>query len=293
MTRSLPVSFADSIIDRNIAILQDSLLLYSQYYSEDITCVYNLVVAQWARHRLSRTKETLDKFIIHCTKAIILLPIFRAENSVNVVRLLISIACALLERFRVSKQSHDIKYSIEYLRYLRGLPLDSIDIPRDDVTYLLIRALYTTQVDWEAGDGTWDIEEMVVLYRDLLISSSLAGFPNDGFMLLSNAVTKEYLQGRVMSLDHVIELLRDAAKAYPPDSHQIILPLAHTLLIRFIVTHSDDDCEEATALLERVLDPDRPGVCPDSVRDQASTVAAQLAFARSTIFQNPQYSAVY
>ena len=113
------------------------LSIYPLYDPEHITYVYNLVGAQWARYKLSQEKETLDKFILRRTEAIFL-PILRVEHSVNVIPLFFNTACALLERFQKFKQSHDIKYSIEYLRYLRGLPLDSIDIPRGVVSTSLI-----------------------------------------------------------------------------------------------------------------------------------------------------------
>jgi hypothetical protein len=77
----------------------------------------------------------------------------------------------------------------------------------------------------------------------------------------------------------------------PPDSHDVLLRWP-TLYTRFIGTHSNDDYEEATALLERILDPNQPGECPDSIRDQASSLATELALVRSTIFENPQYSEV-
>jgi hypothetical protein len=57
-------------------------------------------------------------------------------------------------------------------------------------------------------------------------------------------------------------------------------------------THSNGDYEEATALLERILDPNQPGECPDSTRDLASSLATLLAYARSTVFDNPGYSEV-
>ena len=243
------------------------------------------------RYQLSNDKETLDKFIIHCTKAILLLPVSRAGHSPNVVRLLFDVAYALLERSEKFKQPHEIKYSVEYLRYLRGLPLDSIDVPRKDVTISLIRAL-ANQINSEDGDGTRNIKEMVVLCRELLTSTLSVGFPNVVFTSLSVAVDIELLRGRVHLLDHVTEFLRDVTKTCPSDSHQVILALARTLCTRFMVTHSNDDYEESTTLLERILDHNQPGECPDLMRDLASSAAAQLAWARSTIFQNPQYSEV-
>jgi hypothetical protein len=61
---------------------------------------------------------------------------------------------------------------------------------------------------------------------------------------------------------------------------------------RFITTHSLDDYEEATALLEKILDPSQPGGCPDSICGLASTLATQLAFIRVTLFRNPEYTEV-
>jgi len=78
----------------------------------------------------------------------------------------------------------------------------------------------------------------------------------------------------------------------PPGSHLVLFALANTLCTRFMETHSNDDYEEATALLEKILDPNRPGECPDSIRDDASSLATLLAFVRSAIFKNPEYSEV-
>ncbi|KAH9164576.1 hypothetical protein EDB89DRAFT_410143 [Lactarius sanguifluus] len=52
------------------------------------------------------------------------------------------------------------------------------------------------------------------------------------------------------------------------------------------------DYEEGTALLERILDPNQSGGCPDSVRDLASYLAGTFAYTRSTFFENPEYSEV-
>jgi chaperonin GroEL (HSP60 family) len=63
------------------------------------------------------------------------------------------------------------------------LSLDSFDVPRNDVTTSLIRAL-AIQVESEAGDGTRNIKEMVVLCRELLTSTLSAGFPDASFYIL-------------------------------------------------------------------------------------------------------------
>jgi len=82
-------------------------------------------MARFTRYTLSQQKEDLDKGIV---QAIILLPVSRAGLSLNVVQLLFRLAFALLHRSEKFEQPEDVKSSIEHLRYLRGLPIDSFDL---------------------------------------------------------------------------------------------------------------------------------------------------------------------
>ncbi|KAH9179047.1 hypothetical protein EDB89DRAFT_770508 [Lactarius sanguifluus] len=277
-------SIAD--IDYDITSLRNSLLLYPRPHSNYITCVYNLANVQWARYRLSQTKEDLDKAIVQFTEAIFLLP-----DSHRIVRLLFRLAYALLFRAEKFKQLDDLNSSIEYLRYLRALPLDFSDALCNLITPSLIRAL-AIQVESEAANGGGNIREMVVLCRELLTSDISADFPVAPFIFLKDAVIAEFCEGRLESLDQVIECLRDAVKIRSPESHGVWFPLANTLLVRFVVAHSNDDYKEAMVLIEGVLDPKQPGGCPDSVRGKATILVALFAHARSAIFQNPRYSQV-
>ena len=236
--------------------------------------------------------EDLDKSIIHFTKAILLPPVYR--NGSHLFQLLFCLASALLERYEVFENPGDINYCIEYLRYLLGLPLDSFDhlIPRNLVTSSLIRA-FATQVRLDDGDGTRNIQEMVVLCRELLTSNMSAAFLIPDFESLSLASNLEYNRGRpIKFLDEVIECLRDAVKVCPPGSYEVLFALANQLFARFSKTHSNRDHEEATALLDIILDPNHPGECPDSIRDLALAVAATLAHLRSVLFEDPEYSEV-
>jgi CHAT domain-containing protein len=280
-------SIAD--IDCDITSLQNSLSLYPRSHPEYTACVNSLSEARWDRYQLSDDKEDLDKAIIHCTEAILLSPVSRDEpHFENIIQPFFHLACALVERFE-SEESEDVKYPIAYLRCLRGLHLDSFDLPRDLINTALIRAL-SIQVELDAVDATRNIKEMVVLCRELLASN--ADFSDETILLLNVAIEAECDRGHVESLDTVIEFLRDAAKTCPPDSLFILLALAITLRARFIESHSNDDYEEAMALLERIIDPSQPGECPDSIRDFASLIATELADDRSTIFENPEYSEV-
>jgi CHAT domain-containing protein/tetratricopeptide (TPR) repeat protein len=129
---------------------------------------------------------------------------------------------------------------------------------------------------------------MVVLCRELLTSKS-TDFPVSTFTCL-NLTATEFNRGRpIQLLDEVIECLRDAVEVCPPGSYGVLFVLALQLFTRFTGTHSNVDYEEATALLERILDPNQPGECPESIRVLASTLATQLAFTRSSVFRDPEY----
>jgi CHAT domain-containing protein len=274
-------------IDNDINVVQNSLSLFPRSDQTHIKSVHFLAKARFARYTLSQLKEDLEKFILHYTEAIFLPP---AAHSLNLVQLIFHLALALLRRSKNFDQPEDIKYSIEYLRYLRGLPLDSFNVPSDIVTTSLIEAL-ATQVRLNVGDGTPNIKEMVVLCRVLLTSKRSADIPVGAFQFLDQAIGVEVIRGRpIQSIDEVIECLRDAVKVCPSGSYSVLASLALQLLTRFKETRSNDDYEESTALLESILDPNRPGECPDSIRDLALTVATLWAFARSTIFKNPEYS---
>jgi len=134
---------------------------------------------------------------------------------------------------------------------------------------------------------------MVVLCRELLTSKISTDDLAAAFPPLNHAIFAAAARGRsAQSLDEVIECLQDAVKMCSPGSHQVLYALANTLCIRFMETHSNNDYEEATALLERILDPNQPGECPNSFRKLGSSLATLLAFVRSAIFPRPEYSEV-
>ncbi|KAH9047145.1 hypothetical protein EDB84DRAFT_1462987, partial [Lactarius hengduanensis] len=134
---------------------------------------------------LSRQKEDLDKSILHCTESILLLPVSWATPPFHVTRSLFLLATALIYRTRDFNQTEDVKYSIEYLRYLRGLPLDKVR--RKGVVSMLIEAL-GAQAKSGTGDGTRNIGEMVVLCRELLTSHIPENLPTPAFTYLTSTV---------------------------------------------------------------------------------------------------------
>ena len=290
-------SIAD--IDSNITFLQNSLSLYPRSHSEHINCIYNIVEERFARYRLSQDKVDLDKSILYCTEAIFLPPVDRHEHPLNnFVQLLCFLAFRLQEHSELD-QPEAVEHSIEYLRYLRGLNLDSFDLPRNEVTSLLIRVL-ATRVTLDAGDRTRDMKEMVVLCRELLTigrlaSNTSADFPIEAFRSLNKAIVAEFKRGRLIQpLEEVSDCLRDAVKVFPSLAglYDALFVLARQLLNRFAETRLNHDYEGAMALFEPILDPSRLGECPDLIRDQSSSLVTDLAFWRSTKPENPEYSHV-
>ncbi|KAN0134110.1 CHAT domain containing protein [Lactarius tabidus] len=292
-----------SDIDRNIARLQNSLSLYPRSHSEHINCVNDLFYARWERFQLSQEKEDHDTSIVHCTEAIFLPHVRGGPPLNNILHLLFALALSLLERYDEFEQPEGVNYSIEYLRYLRRFPsgFASSYIPRTVVTTTISWALLI-QVTLGTGNGTQNIKEMVVLCNELLSSSIYADsdIPTAAFMFLRNAAEVEFDRGLpIQILDEVIGCLRDAVtrKVCPPDSYKVLHALADTLSNRFIKTHSNEDYEEATALLERIIDLAETGECPDSESSRAASEASSLliglAYIRSAIFRRkPEYSEV-
>ena len=289
------VSITD--IDNGIAATRKSLSLLNRSQSQYMTDLHILAMARFSRYQLSHKKEDLDMSILHYTEAIFLPPITQTGPFLNFFQTLFHLAIALLERSEEFEQPEGIKYSFKYIRHLRRFPLDSFDVPRANVTTSLIRAL-RTQVRLGAGNGTENIKEMVALCNELLSSSKSAVIPTAAFSYLREAVSVEFNRGLPTEmLAEVIECLRDAGKVHPPDSydawHEVMYALACTLGIRSIKTHSKEDYEEATVVLERILE---PGGCPDSFRvvplSLASALASALIDGESAFFQEPEYSKV-
>ena len=230
---------------------------------------------------------------MHCTIAIFLPPVSRDGHfPSNFFSLLFLLAHTLLERSEEFEQPEGIKDPIKYLRYLRGSTLDSFGVPRSLVTTSIVQGL-RIQVEAGDGNGARNIKEMVVLCRELLTSDLSASFPEAAFRSLNRATDVEFNRGLPIELlDEVVECLRDAVKVCPPNSYLVFIALVEQLHARFTATHSLGDYEEAMTLLENLLDSNRSGGCPDSIRGIASTITAYLVCARCTYFNNPEYSEV-
>ncbi|KAI0293149.1 CHAT domain-containing protein [Multifurca ochricompacta] len=278
MAREFSIMELDQIItshQRALSRIPRSHPLYT-------ACIHRLAKLRFKRYELSEQKEDLDKSVVHYTEAIFLPPSWGFY--LNVVQVFFQLLISLLRRSNEFEQPEDAKCAVEYLRYLRGLPLDIFEVPCNVVTTSLVEAL-GIQVKLEA-DGTGDIEEMVMLCQELLTCHSSVNYPTHSIDALVYAILCKFGQGKqVEPLDGVIQCVRDALKILPPGSHRVLLGLAASLFIRYMTNYSNDDYEEAMILLESIIT--SSPLQDDQIR--ASVFAASLAQVRAGFYPNPEY----
>ncbi|KAI0298384.1 hypothetical protein B0F90DRAFT_715393 [Multifurca ochricompacta] len=237
-------------LDQMITSHQRALSWIPRSHPAYTAYIHRLAQSQFKRYELSEQKEDLDKSIVHYTESIFLPPSWGFY--LNVVQVFFQLVISLLRRSEEFKQPEDVKCAIEYLRYLRGLPLDTFEVSYKVVTTSLVEAL-AIQVELEA-DGTRDIEEMVNLCQGLLTCHSSENDPTDAITALISAILCKFDQRKqVEPLDGVIQCLRDALKICLPGSHDVLLGLAISLAIRYAKNYSNDDYDEAMTLLESVI----------------------------------------
>ncbi|KAI0298365.1 hypothetical protein B0F90DRAFT_1669097 [Multifurca ochricompacta] len=273
-------------LDQIITSHQCALSWIPRSHPAYTTCIHLLATLRFQRFQLSEQKQDLNKSILHYTEAIFLPPSWGFYP--NVVQIFFELVLSLLCRSKRFKQPEDAKCVVEYLRHLRGLPLDTFEVPHELVTKSLVQAL-AIQVELEAG-GTRDIEEMVILCQELLTCHSSADYPTHAITALVFAILCKYCQGKqVQPLDGIIQCLRDALKILPPGSHLVLLGLVDSLVIRYVKDYSNGDYDEAMTLLESVIAFNPPGESTGASQAIASMAAAALARLRTRIYPNPQY----
>ncbi|KAI0292212.1 hypothetical protein B0F90DRAFT_1823106 [Multifurca ochricompacta] len=267
-------------LDQIITYLQGALSRIPRSHPAYTAHIYLLAKSRSNRYQLSEQKEDLDKSILHYTESIFLPPSWGFY--LNVVQVFFQLVLSLFRRSKKFKQPEDAKCVVEYLRYLRGLPLDTYEVPHEVVTKSLVEAL-GIQVELEAGE-TRDIEEMVILCQELLTCHSSANHTTHAIDALVSAILCELRQEKqVQPLDGIIKCLRDALKICPPGLHPVPLGLAVTLIIRYRTNFSNGDYDEAMTLLESVI-ASRP-----QFQIEASVYAATLACLRVSFYPNPEY----
>ncbi|KAI9436258.1 CHAT domain-containing protein [Lactarius indigo] len=183
------------------------------------TLLRQLAALRNNRFVLSDQKGDLDKSIVHLTEAI-LLPF---QPSQDVVHMFFQLASVLLSRFSFYERPKDIKSSVKYFRLLRTnfRPLEAFDIPHNQLTLRLVRALPFHSASGP-GDTIQNIEEMATLTHELLSSDIPMNDLIHAIKAFSAAVTNTFhlddAKAAKLPPEKVTRVLREV-ESILPDSH--------------------------------------------------------------------------
>ena len=235
--------------------------------------------------------DDLEQSILCLTEAIFL-PLPWDRHFQDIVQILFILTLVLVLRATKFRRPEDVTRSIIYLRYLRGRSPEVFGIPLNELKINLVRVL-RTQVEMELGNVRQDIEEMAVLCHELLKTDMSMTSTSVTCLIMNLAEVTKARPGSSNELrapsDQVIDCLREASILLP-DSSDVSLALACSFFYRFRVTHSNDDYEEATTLLDKVTRiPGLPGDKLTQNQVDALKLAAMFAQTRSIMFRRPEY----
>jgi hypothetical protein len=237
--------------------------------------VYGLSTARFRRYLLSGQQDDLEQSILGFTEAILSLPLPLQFPNIN--QAFHSLTLATFLRAVESKHPEDVKYSVIYLRYLRGLPHDIHNPFTFPVTSFLVEAL-SFQVELELGDVDQDIEEMADLCDELLDSDISTDSLTRPIMLFARTVGThdEESPGVIIPSEKVIGCLRRVIIRLPDPRFSVVL--AKYLFRRFGITVSDDDYNEGMAVLDQVINFRGPGDTPSPYEVLALWTAVKFSF---------------
>jgi CHAT domain-containing protein len=252
--------------------------------------VFGLAMMRYSRYMLSNQQDDLDQSILGFTEATLSLPLslpFPNINHINQAFHFLTLAISL----RAEKSSHpeDVKYTIIYLRYLRGLP--HVPYPFSfPVTENLVYPL-ALQARLKLGDVDENVEEMADLCDELLDSDVSTDSLTRPIMLFASTVEfrdkESPYPGVKFPSEKVIGCLRRVIKRLPDP--QVSIVLAGCLLRRFKITASDDDCNEGMAILDKVINFRGPGDTPSPYQAEALAPAVWFSYFRFLTSGKPEH----
>jgi len=195
--------------DAYISFYQHALSLLPRSAPTRASDVYGLATARLRRYQLSKQQDDLRHSILGFTEAILSPPL--PLLFININQAFRSLTVAICLRAAQSKHPEDVKYSVIYLRYCRGL-LDNDQHPFSlPLTSFLVRAL-SLQAELKLGDVDQDIEEMADLCEELLdsdISTDSLTSPIIGFAKTVDDYGQKSLRVKIIC-EKVIACLRRA-----------------------------------------------------------------------------------
>jgi len=252
--------------------------------------LYFLGCGQLHRYELSHQNEDLDQCILQLTQAILLPHRPWAGPKINIAVMFFWLAKALLRRSEKSKQPDGVNSAIDYFHWLQDHSLEACDISRNEMMVSLVEA-FSIRTRLGSGDRTQDIEDMIALC-DEPKQHGPAHLTKRALFFLILAVTGDSSNGILNPpSDKSIESLRGAGMRWP-SCLEFSFALATSLTYRFIETFSDDDYNEAVAILNRVIvsSSREDSAESESWSDMSSALLTTAACLRSSVYGNPEYA---
>ncbi|KAF8268862.1 CHAT domain-containing protein [Lactarius quietus] len=241
------------------------------------------------RSQLSPQKDDLDGSITNFTEAILLS--FRTSRVV--AHMFYELASLLLRRFIFFKQPEDAESTVKYFRFLQVnfQPLEAFGILHGDWIYRLFVALALSLV-FGYGDMTQDLEEMVTLIPEVLVSAEVStenSWSANTYFIVAATTTEMFSRKETQEIaERVIRLLRGAT-LLKPDSQNASFALASCLADRFQSTHVIDDYEEAIAIADKVVAVESPGDGLTEMQKEAIMLIRRLLVSRLNSYLRPAY----
>lgn len=270
----------DSIFSDRLHILNSIIPVFSHVVTTfpranpmRIGCIQALASTLNERYHVLGHVDDLGQSTLQYTEAIFL-PRHWDKHFPNIAHNFLLIAQLLLLRAAHTEHPEDVKHPVIYLRHLCGLSFEAFNISPDMVKEHLVCSL-ALQVRLGLGDVMRDIQEMTALILELLnfVVRTVSTGTITSFAEVIRIRHGSLGKGKELPAK-VIDCLRKA-KIRLPDSDELSITLARTLLDRFrvCIAYSNDDYEEGTAVLDKILSSHAPGNEPSQYREASQLIS--------------------
>ncbi|KAH9962753.1 hypothetical protein BGW80DRAFT_1463457 [Lactifluus volemus] len=193
-----------SKIEEEIDTHQIVLSSLPRFHPRRAEFLKKLAMWRFKHFKISASRGQLDQSILHWTEIILLLR--TGPKLATAPSHLSALANHLLIRWDRFKQPNDIKYCVNYHRYLRDQRLQDVYVSHDIITSDLVRALREQVESQSRLDNIMEnIKEMMILCLELLNSDNLP-LATDAFASLIRVIAKCHYARKEFQ-DQVIECL--------------------------------------------------------------------------------------
>jgi hypothetical protein len=152
----------------------------------------------------------------------------------------------------------------------------------------LIEAMAIRAALFGFNDGMQGIKDIIITCDELFSLDISEDFSFKVYHFLTDAISA-CGRGNRPVLDQCIEHLREACIRWP-NSPALSISLAHSFVLRFDETLTDDNFEEATTILNRIIGAPSPGNSLDRWQQASLNEMILLMSIRSVMYEKPEYA---